>query len=207
MAADTPSTWMIIGDSLVAGVGSTAGGWAQGFASKVSGCTVVGFPGWTSADLRVHLSDRNQDAEALRSARQLIVQVGLNDSRLRPSMARVEVTTDEYRANLECVVGLAECVVPGGTYLVGLPHVQESLTLPYKTDRYYLNALVTTYDYVIREVAERTNTTYVDVPLLDGSGMLVDGLHPSDHGHRCILYRVLAATGETKGLRPVLCEP
>jgi lysophospholipase L1-like esterase len=178
---------LIAGDSLVAGVGSSVGGWAQSLGAQTPNATIIGLPGGTSTDLCVRLGSATGEVG---SRSTVIFNVGLNDSRLRPSLARTEVPLDVFRGNVQRLVDL----FPGAERVsfVGLHRVMESLACPYKQDRYYLNALVTVYDYALREAADAAGASYIDVPGLDGSPeLLVDGLHPSDRGYACVLYRVM----------------
>jgi hypothetical protein len=79
---------------------------------------------------------------------------------------------------------------------MGLTRVEESLTAPYKEDKYYLNRLIEEYDISLKTIAARNDAIYVSIPVLhDSPRFLADGLHPTDEGHRVILRSFLEVFG------------
>ena len=187
MVTSEKATIFVVGDSLVAGVGSTSGGWAQRLAEVWTDTSIIGIPGASTSELLVRLGATSSDY--LATARTVIVHIGINDSRLRPSKGASEVSLDEFRRNLIRIVKF----FPNADKIafVGLPRVIEELANPYRPDRHYLNCLVSVFDYAIREAAKESDALYIDVPALDAGGMMADGIHPSDEGYLAILYRVL----------------
>lgn len=188
-----PERILIIGDSFVEGVGGTDGGWAQDFARGAADSEVVtsGIGGDNTEDLlsryRAHLSFEPQLT---------VVQIGLNDSRYRPSRNGNEISPEQFRSNLISLVR-AFRDVPSMVMLVGLTTVDESLADPYKEDKHYKNAQIAKFDEIVRQVAADLEAHYVAGPdLAGGDDLLSDGLHPNDNGHAIILHEVLAAISE-----------
>lgn len=181
---------LITGDSFVEGVGTVHGGWAQKFAVK-PGCdaeiVIKGIGGQNTADLLARLED-----ELALQPEIVVVGIGTNDSRWRPSLDRHEIPLAEFRRNLEILIAriLERNAMP---VLLGLTRVDEALTIPFKEDKIYRNQYLAAYSDNIRYVARALGGTFIAMPeLANTPGMLSDGLHPSEPGHRVLLEAVLA---------------
>ena len=175
---------LVLGDSFVEGVGSSSGGWAKMLADSrpADDVTVSGVGG----DNTVKLLARTAPFDSQRFDC-VLIEVGLNDSRYRPSKDGSEVPIAEYADNLSTLARYFQ--ERGATVtFVGLTRVDEGVTRPYKEDKHYINTELARYDEVLRKTANACDANYIGVPALaDESGMLFDGVHPSEHGHRILV--------------------
>ena len=175
---------VITGDSFVEGVGVSSGGWAQMLADRTKelAVSIFGIGGQTSQDLMKRIAGEIGSETAV-----VIISIGVNDSRIRPSLRRNEVPIDQFEDNVEKAICAvlehgASCLV------VGLTTVDEARTSPFKEDKIYQNKSIAAYDEVLRLKSHELNVGYVTVPsIADEQGALADGLHPSDVGHNRIL--------------------
>lgn len=182
---------LITGDSFVEGVGGSNGGWAQALAAHLPAGTCItihGIGGQTSDDLLARI-----DAELTAQPDQVIIAIGANDSRWRPSINAHEVPLERFRANIATLAARVR-EAGGQVSFVGLASVAEHLTTPFKPDKHYRNEDLRRYDAALRDVAAANHAGYIAAPMLgEIESALADGLHPSDHGHDLILQRVLAS--------------
>ena len=192
--------WHITGDSFIEGVGAdAAGGWAHQLSEHfrargmLDECTIAGIGGHTSRDLVARLP-----GEMAQETDVLLVGIGTNDSRYRPSISSNEVPPDAFVENLRQIVDIAEQKWAHTKLFVGLTRVDENMTTPFKPDKIYANAHLAEYDALIRAfAADNQDTYYLEVPrLADTPGALVDGLHPSPLGHRMLCESVVASLAE-----------
>ena len=118
----------------------------------------------------------------------VILEVGLNDSRFRPSLQDNEVPLNSFSEKLmEFHLFFKSKNEKCENIFLGLTHVNEGLTNPYKKDKHYLNDLIEQYDGAVKKVASQIGARYFSVPVLaDNLNNLSDGLHPSDTGHALI---------------------
>ncbi len=184
---------LITGDSLVEGVGGSDGGWAQSLAAKLHGQQQVslhGIGGQTSDNLLVRIEPELSRAN---SPHTVVIAIGTNDSRLRPSLGRNEVPLARFAENVVRLIGLAGAK-GARVHFVGLAGVDERLTSPFKPDKIYSNAEMARYDAALRQVAIDNGAMHIPLPGLTRiAGAFADGLHPSDHGHRLIFDAVVRA--------------
>ena len=186
---------LIIGDSFVEGVGDdVSGGWSARLNQFGSyNVTSLGIGGDNTRDvlLRIPSSDRHKQHKW----DLILVEVGLNDSRWRPSKSSNEVPINEFRENLKKIAKQLSFV--GHTIVfLGLTRVNEKLAAPYKEDKYYINKEINIYDNAIKEISYKIGCEYIPVPhLAPKDELLSDGLHPSPAGHKLILASVLAYLG------------
>ncbi len=175
---------LAFGDSFVEGVAATADhGWAQQLgATTSSDWTISGVGGDTTAKLLARAPDLPPQAYHT-----VLIEVGLNDSRYRPSLGGNEVSLQQFRDNLALLIAHFRPSA-GRIGFLGITHVDERFTRPYKDDKYHTNEDAAIYDAALREACAANDVDYVPIPkLADTPGLLVaDGLHPSDDGHRAI---------------------
>ena len=173
---------LIIGDSFVEGVGADKKfGWAQRFSAEVKENLFIDLSGIGGDTVKKVL---NRQSDFLKSNYDFVVlEVGLNDSRFRPSLKRHEVALDEFRN------GILEFIetwrLKGAMVaVVGLTRVDENKTVPYKEDKIYRNSDIDLYDNCLKKIGEKTVSLYMPVPVLsDNDEYLADGIHPSTKGH------------------------
>ncbi len=171
---------LIIGDSYVEGVGSKSGGWAKAFSNSHPAYQICidGKGGRTSIDVK-HGIQKWQSFEP----DAVIVEVGLNDSRYRPSKQANEVSPEEFEANLEEIFQTSRDIGADIVAFIGLSYIDERHTNPYKDDKYYSNSYVTRYNSIIEATALRHGCLFIQAPDLVELGALSDGLHPTEEGH------------------------
>ena len=178
---------LIIGDSFVEGVGGDESiGWAQVLENEFSNFAItISGEGGDNVD-KLHNRWPSQSYDVV------IIQIGTNDSRFRPSLGNHEVKLDKFENRLEALVSNCRSTNKAQkVILVGLFFVDERLTVPYKADKIYNNAGLHKFDKGIRRVAEKTNSEFVALnPLPTDFSYLSDGLHPSNSGHAFIAERV-----------------
>lgn len=189
---------VIIGDSFVRGTGAAdLNGWAQRLSDSLSDFYEVylkGHGGHTILDILDRL-----ERDALNYHPDLVIlQVGTNDSRYRPSFdADNEVPSDEYRKGInDFITRVRECCYPH-THVValGTTPVDEEQTRPYKEDKHYINSNLHDYDDILSDVCRERQARYVK--LFEAfseerlEDVLADGVHPNDTGHQLIHDLVL----------------
>ncbi len=187
MTGPTKLRLVITGDSFVEGVGGSNGGWAQMLSRRLTDISVeiFGIGGHTTRELKQRSADEIGDDAAL-----VIIGIGINDSRIRPSLGQNEVPLEDFGANVNEIVSNAvrsgaACIV------VGLTTVDELQTTPFKEDKIYKNNSMSEFDAVLRTTALNAGASYVGLPSLAAiPDALADGLHPSNTGHRMILESV-----------------
>ncbi|MEL6643318.1 MAG: GDSL-type esterase/lipase family protein [Pseudomonadota bacterium] len=183
---------LIIGDSFVEGVGATGKqGWAQllrDARDDDAEFTLSGIGGDTIAKIL------NRQSEFFgNSYSKVVLEVGLNDSRYRPSREENEIPISNFGAGVGRFIELWRSN-GSNVLLIGLTRVDETKTVPYKQDKVYRNALIDIYDKCLAEVAISHGARYLPVPKLnDTAEALDDGLHPSDIGHKRIRSAVEGA--------------
>lgn len=188
---------LIAGDSFVEGVGATRkNGWAQMLAAASPGHEFV-ISGVGGDNIRTLLERlRAMPAHAFGL---VILQVGLNDSRYRPSLDGHEIPIHEFRRAFHILLALLRHSGSVKLVIVGLTRVDEAKTDPYKDDKHYRNRDIDVFDTELRRLANESGAAFVQPPRLnDDSANLVDGLHPSDKGHQLIfeeVWRHLRAEG------------
>ena len=175
---------VITGDSFVEGVGSSNGGWAQMLADRMREVevSIFGIGGHTTQDLMKRIAGEIDYETAV-----VIIGIGVNDSRLRPSLEQNEVPVDQFGDNITNIIRVVE-EYGASCMVVGLATVDEARTQPFKEDKIYQNKNIAIYNEVLRRKSYELSVSYVTAPsLADVQGALADGLHPSDVGHRMIL--------------------
>ena len=190
MAAKTGSRILITGDSFVEGVGGSNGGWAQLMARSLPDIAfdIHGIGGQTSDDLLTRLARELEWQPTL-----VIVGIGTNDARWRPSLKDHDVPLRRFQKNIERI---ANTVSATGARLafVGLTSVDEHRTSPFKPDKFHRNSDIARYDAALHSIAVKRRAVYINGPDLAAvPRALADGLHPSDIGHGLILQAVKVA--------------
>ena len=184
--------YLIIGDSFIAGGGAhNNSGWAQMFKNNHPALNVeiAGVGGDNILKVNERLSALPKSAFDV-----VILGVGINDSRYRPSKDGYEVSLEDFQKGLDSFAKFFRQKNPDvSLFFVGLTRVDETKASPYKPDKYYLNKNIELFNSKIEETAHSIGVTYIQVPMLyENSGNLADGLHPSDQGHKT-LYRVISS--------------
>lgn len=186
-----------IGDSFVKGVGdSEKGGWTRRAASELGQQWEATHRGVGGDNIRSVLNRFPNDVPNAHQT--LVVHVGMNDSRTRPSLGGLnEVPKREFSVALLSLHYVARAKRANPMILMGLTPVDQSRTTPYKEDKIYANKEVRAYDRLIRDFAR--SRKHVFVPLYDQilaaggpTKFTADGVHPSPEGHALIAQRFLS---------------
>lgn len=186
-------TIMFVGDSFVEGVGDIVqGGWTRRVGH------VLAKEGWNSIhkgvggdNIRSMLNRLPEDLVS-NVPYAVVVQVGINDSRVRPSLGNLnEVPMQEFSAALVTLQAIITRKKIARLFVMGLTPVDEKRTRPYKEDKIYLNRHVRRYEHIIGSFCRLKRHFFV--PLFDrfvdaggAAELTLDGLHPSPKGHELI---------------------
>jgi len=188
-----PLTLLAIGDSVIQGRSASRGqGWIRQCCDLLRGAGLdirliqKAAGGLTSDDLIAgsYLKDSLDSKPHL-----VILGLGVNDSRFRRSISGPEVPLDRFRSNIRTI--LASVRRTRATVVVsGQVPVIDSLTNPYKPDKYYARSYQLPYEQSLFVLAHRHKALFLDhFSRWLGSGESfisahsADGLHPNDAGH------------------------
>ncbi len=179
--------YLIIGDSFIAGGGAQNNqGWAQMFKTNNPDLNVeiAGVGGDNILKVNNRLAALQDSVFDV-----VILGVGLNDSRYRPSLSGYEVPLEDFQQGLTAFAEFFRKRNPDvSIFFVGLTRVDESKASPYKPDKYYFNKNIEIFNAKIEATARSLGAGYIEVPyLFEEPENLSDGLHPSSRGHEILL--------------------
>ena len=186
------TTIAFIGNSFVEGVGDTTeGGWTRRVTRQLTQNWNSIHKGIGGDNIRAVLNRFQTDALSY-NPQIVVVEVGINDSRIRSSLGNLnEVPPWEFSAALVTFNSIVKARNIRYLLLMGLTPVDEARTTPYKEDKIYLNREIRLYDKLLQEFTISKN--HVFVPLYDqfakeggATKLTVDGVHPSPEGHALI---------------------
>jgi lysophospholipase L1-like esterase len=129
----------------------------------------------------------------------VVIGVGVNDSRLRPSLNRNETTLDEFREQFPLLLREVDNRIrPLVIAVVGQVPVVEHKVQPYKTDKLYFRSNQVEYENIIEKAVCDQGHIYIKlfeewlgISDTELENMMPDGLHPNNKGHRLIADAVL----------------
>lgn len=154
----------------------------------------LSIPGGTTKTI---LERFETEAES-READGLIFQTGVNDSCFVGKDGPNMVSLEDFRKNLEEIIGRAKNITPNLIFF-GLREVNEAKTKPVAwRDIYYTNEEIKKYDAAIKEACEKNSVLYLNIFDLLTDEELEDGLHPNTTGHQKIFERVKEFLEENK---------
>lgn len=187
---------IVMGDSLVEGVGDeTGGGWAARLKNAIKKdfkIFICGIGGQNIFDLnrRVELELKKYQPNIV------IIQIGANDSRIRDSLGgKNEVPLENFiRTYLKIISVVKKFSSVEYLAAVGLPRVDENLTHPYKPDKHYISDEIEKFDNAIQEICDISRVAFIKISHRVNPAkippMLFDGIHPSSKGHQAIMEEV-----------------
>ena len=187
---------LIIGNSFVEGVAAKDNfGWAQRLRNKFAHLNVL--ISGVGGDNILKINNR-LDRLPQKKFDFVFLEVGINDSRYRPSINSEEVPIRQFKDGIKYfATHFRESNPSVRIFVLGLTRVDERKTTPYKEDKHYLNSNITKYDRALKEISQEIGLIYLSVPLLnDQDSLLADGIHPSDEGHKEIYLRILEQLGD-----------
>lgn len=127
-----------------------------------------------------------------------IFQSGINDSCLVGQNGPNTVSLEDFKKNLEEIIGRAKKITPNIIFF-GLGKVAETKTNPVSwADIYYVNEEIKKYDAAIKEACEKNSILYLDIFDLLTDEELEDGLHPNAAGHQKIFEKMRDFLEENK---------
>lgn len=182
---------LVLGDSITEGASATNSfGWAQRLAAHMGpeNCIVQGVGGDTIHSILNRL-DRIPEFEY----DLVLLAVGINDSRYRPSLHANEVPLQDYKKGLKEFVDYSRSKYPRTALgFIGLTRVDESRSQSLAEDLAYRLADAELYDNALMDFAAENGVFYFAMPgLADRPELLADGLHPTDKGHQKMLVAIL----------------
>ena len=134
--------------------------------------------------------ERFESEAKIREADAIIFQSGGNDSYLKGKDGPNQISIDQFRKNLEEIIGKAKNITPNIIF-IGFKNVDETKTMPVSwKDIYYVNAEIQKYDEVMRVVCKENSIPYLDIFGLLKNEDFEDGLHPNTAGHKKIFEKV-----------------
>jgi lysophospholipase L1-like esterase len=188
------STLCIFGDSIAYGaVDEEGGGWAQRLrmlrdTSLTDAETyVLGVCGDTSTNLL-----RRFASEATtRSPEQIIIAIGINDTKYVSSPEDPIVSLSQCTENILTLLDTANSIGASVT-IIGLTMVDESLTQPTPDEdhHYFANIVIQKYNSALAAIATERETPFIDVFSTLTNADLYDGLHPNSEGHRKLFEKI-----------------
>ncbi|MFA5994187.1 MAG: GDSL-type esterase/lipase family protein [Parcubacteria group bacterium] len=149
----------------------------------------------TSADL---LKRIESESEA-RKPDMIIILIGTNDSLqyMRDGELVDQASPDVFQDNLQKLVNRARKITTE-IFFIGLALGDELLTNPLPksvTGKRYTKARISAYDKIIKDVAGKNSLPFVDISSTLDNEDFIDGLHPSEIGHKKIYQRLIEVMG------------
>ncbi|HLL29309.1 MAG TPA: GDSL-type esterase/lipase family protein [Xanthobacteraceae bacterium] len=195
--ANSPTIRIVsIGDSVIAGKCADPNrGWVDIFARELSHnqSTIKlinnGRGGSTIAEIRRRLQkdciDQKPDV--------VILGIGVNDSRFRPSQSAAETPIEKFRAGLDGILFAIREKTRAKIIVAGQVPVIDRLVDPFKDDKHYRRASQLEYERELHEASVQYQALFIDnfTRWVERGeefirSHLEDGLHPNNAGHRDI---------------------
>lgn len=172
----------VSGDSIAAGLGDAAGGWASRLMDYLMGKypgSSVGNYSLSGATMGV-VKDNYDSSCGSQSADISILAAGINDS-------SHSVPLEVFNKNLTALYEKAKAASPK-VILVGLTDVDEERL----NGLNYRNESIAAYDDVIMAFAQERGVEYVQMRgLLDRTDLSDDGVHPNEKGHEKMFQKIV----------------
>jgi lysophospholipase L1-like esterase len=190
---------VIIGDSFVQGVGDESKhGWAKIFKKKFEHKYNILIKGFGGNNIYNVLSRIKRDLIPYQP-HFVILEVGINDSRLRKSLGfSNETKIDNFTKGLrEFVDGISQSLILKPHFIfIGTTPVVDEITNPYKEDKYYSTEESRKYNKIIYDFCKSHKLLFIDVfesfmKVGNLRNILADGLHPNSKGYRIIAREVI----------------
>ena len=196
---------LCFGNSITFGVGEKPKlGWVgrlnASFGSKdtYNFVTNLGFPGHDSFDLL-----KRFDAECKTRSRMrrdtdkflILISIGTNDCRCEehPSKNKCRTKVEDFQKN---IIKLVEKSIkyPAKIAFVGIPPVNEKVTMPWEEKYYYTNERVKRFNDVVKDTCKKYQIPFIDMFTIMSkekySKMLIDGIHPNNKGYDFMYLKI-----------------
>jgi lysophospholipase L1-like esterase len=199
---------IIFGDSVAYGLFDPSGGWVQRVRAQVDRRNIAENGYWThvynlavsgdtAADLLGRIETELPARRDSESAQKNVVlfALGINDSAYLINERRARFTDEEFRSNLQSLVGAARKHADKIGFISPFLVNQSAVDpVPWATDMAYRNSLIRNFNMVIQSLCLAEGFDYVDLLTLWSDGeakrYLQDGVHPNVDGHALIAGRV-----------------
>lgn len=193
------------GDSITQGALDTEGGWADRLKRSLTKRELdgtdghryqvynLGIGGDTSEDLIRRLKPEMEARLSKSWQNTFIIAIGINDSRFNNDLDRVEISLDDYKANLKKIVTVAR-QFSDKICLIGITPVAED-RVEFK-QLTYINDDIEKYDNVLGQVAEELGISKLDIfaeaknNTVFMDSLNIDKLHPDQNGHKWLHERI-----------------
>ena len=185
---------VIIGDSFVQGVGDEENdGWTGIFRREFEKRYNIFIKGYGGNNIYDVLARIEKDLLPFHPSI-VILQVGINDSRLRKSLGfSNEIKEGKFRKGLEEFVNRIKQSLKMAPYFIfiGTTPVVDKLTTPYKEDKYYSTVESRKYNKIIEEFCKSHEILFIEVfekfmNVQNLEKILYDGAHPNSKGYKII---------------------
>lgn len=194
------NNFIIIGDSIVYGIGGyEQNGWVsmlknkllnqEGSKESTNYVHCVGFPGATSIDILDKIESiintyYNKDMNNV-----FIISIGVNDTQIFKGKNKNSV--DIYEKNIIDIINVINKKDNCRIVVLGLTEIREKEEpFFWKTDKYYDNDTIISYDNILRNVCIDNKVEYISMMDVLVENDYIDGLHPNDSGYDKIAQKV-----------------
>lgn len=190
---------VIIGDSFVQGVGDDENdGWTGIFKREFEWKSNIFIKGYGGNNIYDVLARIEKDLLPFQPSI-VILQVGINDSRLRKSLGfSNEIKEEKFRKGLEEFVNRIKQSLKTTPYFIfiGITPVVDKLTTPYKEDKYYATAESRKYNKIIEDFCKSREMLFIGVfekfmNVMNLEEILSDGVHPNSKGYKIIASAII----------------
>ena len=196
---------LIFGDSITQGAfDAECGGWANRLGNVMyrraldSGLEKrdlvfnLGISGDNSEKLKLRFLSETQartDGECA-----IIIAIGVNDSQYEVATDENRVHADLFRENMKQLASDAK-KYSKKVFFVGIAPIEEEKLspMPWKPTHAYDNKNITIYNKILEDVSKEEGVLWVSMNGVFGEALtscLVDGIHPSAHGHKLMFERI-----------------
>ncbi len=132
--------------------------------------------------------ERFENEAKIRKADALIFQTGGNDASYKSSPNNLLISPEKFAKNITEILTRARKITQNVVFM-DLKNCDESLTMPWWDDLYFVNDNMQKYGQIMKKVCEENNTLFLDVGLLEDQDFY-DGLHPNARGHEKVFIKV-----------------
>lgn len=200
---------LVFGDSNTYGAWDIEGGWVQRLRKYLDQKHInnnlgegtyalvynLGVSGDKSTDI---LKRFKVEAEARkgRDGEEVIVllDVGSNDCIFNEKLGGLEVSQEDFKNNYLELIGLAQEYSKKIVAIGSMSTDSRVDPIPWAPGRHYRNEDIKKYNQIIREVADETGISFIEIYQefidQDYSSLLMDGVHMNDEGHEQV-YEII----------------
>lgn len=184
----------IFGDSIAFGHNDfEAGGWVDRlklYLSQRNESRVfnLGISNATTDDI----IERVESESVVRKPDLIVFAIGVNDARYIETEDNMQTSAEDFVANLESLVSLANNVTKNLPLFVGLTPIDEAKNMPYPTSpsNFYASKNIQKYDSLLKDFCNENKLHYISMMDIHEAADSKDGLHPDADGHKKMFERV-----------------